>query len=124
MGQCGASSRARMSRSKKSVRAAEQERPDVAEARLRWASDQLQLDPAKLVFVDETGASTKMARLYGRAKRGRRVVGRVPWGHWKTVTFVAGLRLDGFTAPFVIGCAVAGAIRHGTIACLYRNRAP
>jgi len=51
------------------VRAAEQERPDVAEARLRWASDQLQLDPAKLVFVDETGASTKMARLYGRAKR-------------------------------------------------------
>lgn len=99
-----------MSRSKKSVRAAEQERPDVAEARLRWASDQLQLDPAKLVFVDETGASTKMARLYGRAKRGRRVVGRVPWGHWKTVTFVAGLRLDGFTAPFVIDCAMNGAI--------------
>lgn len=100
-----------MSRSKKSVRAAEQERPDVAEARLRWASDQLQLDPAKLVFVDETGgASTKMARLYGRAKRGRRVVGRVPWGHWKTVTFVAGLRLDGFTAPFVIDCPMNGAI--------------
>lgn len=100
----------RASASKKTVHAAEQERPDVAEARLRWASDQLQLDPAKLVFVDETGASTKMARLYGRAKRGRRVVGRVPWGHWKTVTFVAGLRLDGFTAPFVIDCAMNGAI--------------
>lgn len=95
---------------KKSVRAAEQERPDVAEARLRWMSNRLRFDPAKLVFVDETGASTKMARLYGRAKRGRRVVGRIPWGHWKTVTFVAGLRLDGFTAPFAIDCAMNGTI--------------
>lgn len=77
---------------------------------MRWQDAQSQLDPAKLVFVDESGASTKMARLYGRAKRGRRVVGRVPWGHWKTVTFVAGLRLDGFTAPFVIDCAMNGTI--------------
>jgi transposase len=92
------------------VRAAEQERPDVAEARTQWKTNQPRLDPARLVFVDETGASTKMARLYGRAKRGRRVVGRIPWGHWKTVTFVAGLRLDGFTAPFVIDCAMNGAI--------------
>jgi len=92
------------------VRAAEQERPDVAAARIKWQDEQPRLDPAKLVFVDESGASTKMARLYGRAKRGRRVVGRVPWGHWKTVTFVAGLRLDGFTAPFVIDCAMKGAI--------------
>jgi transposase len=92
------------------VRAAEQERPDVAEARMRWQDEQPQLDPAKLVFVDESGASTKMARLYGHAKRGRRVVGRVPWGHWKTVTFVAGLRLDGFTAPLAIDCAMNGAI--------------
>ena len=92
------------------MRAAEQERPDVAEARTQWKDDQLRFDPAKLIFVDETGASTKMARLYGRARRGRRVVSRVPWGHWKTVTFVAGLRLDGFTAPFVIDCAMNGAI--------------
>lgn len=82
----------------------------MAEARLRWRNEQPRLDPAKLVFVDESGASTKMARLYGRAKRGRRVVGRVPWGHWKTVTFVAGLRLDGFTAPLVIDCPMNGAI--------------
>jgi transposase len=82
----------------------------VAEARLRWQDEQPRLDPAKLIFVDESGASTKMARLYGRAKRGRRVVGRVPWGHWKTVTFVAGLRLDGFTAPFAIDCAMNGEI--------------
>jgi len=95
---------------KKSVRAAEQERPDVAEARRQWKNDQTKLDPTKLVFVDETGASTQMARLYGRAKRGRRVVSAIPWGHWKTVTFVAGLRLDGLTAPFVIDCAMNGAI--------------
>jgi transposase len=92
------------------VRAAEQERPDVAEARRQWKNEQARLEPAKLVFVDETGASTQMARLYGRAKRGRRVVSRIPWGHWKTVTFVAGLRLDGLTAPFAIDCAMNGAI--------------
>lgn len=82
----------------------------MAEARMRWQDEQPRLDPAKLVFVDESGASTKMARLYGRAKRGHRVVGRVPWGHWKTVTFVAGMRLDGFIAPFAIDCAMNGAI--------------
>jgi len=82
----------------------------VAEARRQWKDGQARLDPAKLVFVDETGASTQMARLYGRCKRGQRVISRVPWGHWKTVTFVAGLRLDGLTAPFVIDCAMNGAI--------------
>jgi transposase len=92
------------------VHAAEQERPDVAEARALWRAEQGLLDPAKLVFIDETGTSTKMARLYGRAKRGRRVIGRVPWGHWKTVTFVAGLRKDAVTAPFAVPCAMNGAI--------------
>ena len=82
----------------------------MAQARARWKSDQTSLDPARLVFVDETGTSTNMARLRGRAKRGRRVIGRVPWGHWKTVTFVAGLRRDALTAPFVIDCAMNGAI--------------
>ena len=82
----------------------------MAEARARWKNDQIRLDPAKLIFIDETGASTKMARLYGRAKRGRRVIGRIPWGHWKTVTFVAALRLDGLNAPFVIDCAMNGTI--------------
>jgi len=92
------------------VHAAEQERPDVAQAREQWRIDRKSLDPTKLVFIDETGASTKMARLYGRAKRGRRVIGRIPWGHWKTVTFVAGLRQDGLTAPFVIDRPMNAAI--------------
>jgi len=55
---------------KKSVRAAEQERPGVAQARAEWANNQPALDPTKLVFVDESGASTQMARLYGRAVAG------------------------------------------------------
>jgi transposase len=87
---------------KKIVHAAEQERPDVAAAREAWQAEQLLLDPAKLVFIDETGTSTSMARLRGRSKRGQRLLGRVPWGHWKILTFVAGLRHDGITAPFVI----------------------
>jgi transposase len=92
------------------VHAAEQERPDVALARAQWKAMQPALDTGRVVFIDETGASTKMARQYGRSKRGRRVVGRIPWGHWKTVTLVAGLREDGLVAPFVIDCPMNGAI--------------
>jgi transposase len=55
-----------------------------------------------LVFIDETGTSTNMARLRGRARRGERLVGKVPHGHWKTTTFVAGLRSTALTAPGVI----------------------
>ena len=102
--------RLRTSASKKILHAAEQERPDVAAARTAWKEEQPFLDPAKLVFIDETGTSTNMARLRGRAKRGQRVVGRVPWGHWKILTFVAGLRQDGITAPFVIDRPMTGAI--------------
>jgi hypothetical protein len=57
-----------------------------------------------LVFVDETGASTKMTRLYGRCPRGERLVAPVPWGHWKTTTFIGALRHDGLMAP----CAFDG----------------
>lgn len=54
-----------------------------------------------LVFIDETGAQTNMARRYGRAPRGERLVSKVPWGHWKTATFIAALRWDRITAPAV-----------------------
>lgn len=90
------------SASKKSVRAAEQDRPDVAAARAAWADNQAELDPERLVFIDETGASTNMARPRGRAPRGERLVGKVPQGHWKTTTFVAALRSTALTAPGVI----------------------
>jgi len=60
------------------------------------------LDPGRLVFIDETGASTKMARLYGRAARGRRCRAPIPHGHWETTTFTGALRLTGLTAPMLL----------------------
>jgi transposase len=110
MARSGGFSPLKTSASKKIVHASEQERPDVAAARVAWKSEQPALDPARLVFIDETGTSTNMARLRGRAKRGQRVLGRVPWGHWKILTFVAGLRHDGITAPFVIDCPMTRVI--------------
>jgi transposase len=71
-----------------------------------WFEGQLDLDPEHLVFIDETWASTNMARRHGRAPRGQRLRASVPHGHWKTTTFVAGLRLTGITAPFVLDGAV------------------
>ena len=70
--------------------------------RQAWFDAQPDLDPKRLVFVDETGASTKMARLRGRALRGQRCRAAVPHGHWKTTTFVGALRLGGMTAPMVL----------------------
>jgi transposase len=90
------------------IQAAEQDRADVTAKRAAWAEKVPGLDPTKLVFIDETGANTKMARRYGRAARGQRVVGRVPHGHWTTTTFVAALRADGLTAPMVIDGAMNG----------------
>ena len=82
----------------------------MAAARRVWQSLQPQLDPRRLVFIDETGTATNMARRYGRSRRGSRLIGRVPHGHWKTTTFVAGLRVDAVTAPFVIDRAMNGEI--------------
>jgi transposase len=87
---------------KKSLRATEQDRPDVAEARAQWRAGQADLNQERLVFIDESGASTKMTRLYGRCARGKRLVCAVPHGHWKTTTFVGALRHDGMTAPCVV----------------------
>jgi len=82
----------------------------VAEARERWRQDQPGLDPSRLVFIDETGTSTNMVRPRGRSRRGTRLVGRAPHGHWKITTFLAGLRRDEITAPFVIDRPMNSAI--------------
>jgi len=95
---------------KKSLHAAEQQRPDVAAAREVWRERQPSLDPDRLVFIDETWATTNMTRRYGRAPRGQRLVAPVPHGHWKTSTFVAGLRTNGLTAPLVVDGAMNGDI--------------
>jgi transposase len=66
------------------------------------------LDPARLVFIDETAVSTNMVRLRGRAPRGVRVIGTVPLGTWETITFVAALRHNKMTAPMVLKGAMTG----------------
>ena len=68
------------------------------------------MSPARLVFVDETGAATNMARRYGRSPRGQRLDGPIPHGHWKSTTFVGGLTSRGFVAPYVLDGAMNGAI--------------
>lgn len=61
------------------------------------------------MFIDETAASTKMARRHGRAPRGQRLRCSVPHGHWKTTTFVGALRRTGMTAPMVLDGPMNGA---------------
>jgi transposase len=90
------------------LRAAEQDRPDVAQRRAEWRVQQVGLDPERLVFLDETWAKTNMTRPRGRSLRGTRLVATVPHGHWKTTTFLAALRTSGLTAPMVIDGAVNG----------------
>ena len=93
---------------KKTSRAAEQDRPDIARKRRHWRTWQSWLRPERLMFIDETSAKTNMARLRGRCPRGQRLHAALPWGHWKTTTFVAGLRLDGLHAPMVLDGAING----------------
>ena len=93
--------RHQMTRKKKTGHASEQDRPDVLERCRAWRKSQVALDPARLVFIDETWVKTNMTRIHGRAPRGRRLHMGRPHGHWKTSTFVAGLTLAGMIAPFV-----------------------
>ncbi len=95
---------------KKALCAAEQDRVDVAAARAAWKEAQPGLDPEKLVFIDETGASTNMTRQRGRCPVGERLVCKTLWGHWKTTTFVGGLRANGMTAPLVLDGPMNGDI--------------
>ena len=98
----------------------------MASARQEWKTElQPRLDPQKLVFIDETGTATNMARQRGRCRRGARLIGRVPHGHWKTTTLVAGLRVDAVAAPFVVDQAMSGQIfRTYVERCLVPTLAP
>ena len=96
------------SASKKSLHASEQDRPDVARRRERWKRHQGKLDPARLVFIDETWAKTNMTRTHGRCARGKRLVAKVPHGHWRTLTFLAALRCERIEAPCVIDGPING----------------
>lgn len=73
-----------------------------------WFDKQLDFDPERLVFLDECGTNTKMARLYGRSRRGQRCRAPIPHGHWKTTTLVAALTVEGIVAPMVLDGAMDG----------------
>jgi putative transposase len=90
------------------VRASEQDRPDVARRRAQWKKYQARVDPARLVFIDETWTKTNMAPLRGWAARGQRLMAKVPHGHWKTMTFLAALRHDRIDAPWVLDSPING----------------
>lgn len=80
----------------------------MARRRLRWRTYQDRIDPRRLVFIDETWAKTNMAPLRGWCTRGRRLIAKVPHGHWKTLTFLAALRCDRIDAPCVIDGPING----------------
>jgi len=82
----------------------------VQQARSEWSEQQPDWDPAKLVFLDETAVATNLTRLYGRSQRGERCLAQRPHGHYKSTTFIAGLRCDGISAPLVIEGAMNGAM--------------
>ncbi|MFZ6765225.1 IS630 family transposase [Pseudoroseomonas sp. WGS1072] len=101
--------RRQITRKKRPAYAAEQDRPDILKRRWDWFEGQPDLEPDRLVFIDETWASTKMARTHGRARRGQRLRAAIPHGHWKTTTFIAGLRNSGMVAPMVLDGPINGA---------------
>jgi transposase len=82
----------------------------VQAARRAWSEAQPGMDIEKLVFIDETWASTNMTRRYGRAPKGRRCIASAPLGDWQTTTFVAGLRHHHLTAPMVTDGPMDGEI--------------
>jgi transposase len=91
---------------KKSLRAAEQDRWDIRQARALWWSRFADVRLDQLVFIDEFGASSNMTRLYGRGPSSQRVVGRTPHGHWKMLSTVAALSVEGVMAA----CTFDGAM--------------
>jgi transposase len=90
------------------VVAGERDRPDVAHRRAQWIKYQGRIDPSRLVFIDETWTRTNMTSLRGWAPRGSRLIAKVPDGRWKTMTFLAALRHDRITAPWLLEGPIDG----------------
>jgi transposase len=93
---------------KKTLIAAEQDRPDVAYQRGEWQLTQPQIDPGRVVFIDETWAKTNMTRRYGRSPLGTRLVEKAPCSRWQTTTFLGALRATGFIAPLTVDGSMNG----------------
>lgn len=89
--------------------ASECARPDVAERRRQWIVGRqplMRCQPWRLVFLDETSVTTKLARLRGRSPCGQRLKASIPAARWHSQTFIAGLRCDRLTAPWIIPGAI------------------
>jgi len=80
----------------------------VGRRRAQWRKYQRRIDPARLIFIDETWARTDMTRTHGWAPRGARLVAKVPNGRWKTTTFLAALRHDRIEAPCLFDGPING----------------
>ncbi|WFU31149.1 IS630 family transposase [Bradyrhizobium brasilense] len=93
---------------KKTLLPAEQDRPDVARKRTCWKAHQGRIDVARLVFIDKTWIKTSMAPLRGWRPCGQRLQGSARFGHWKTMTFIAALRHDQISAPWMIDGPING----------------
>ena len=93
---------------KKTLIASEQDRADVVQKRNSWRATQQQIDPATLVFIDETWAKTNMTRRYGRSRLGTRLTEKTPCGRWETTTFLGALRNEGFIAPLTVEKPING----------------
>lgn len=87
---------------KKSLIAAEQRRPDIVEKRRNFSIARRFIEPARFVFLDESGAQSNMTRLYGRSPIGQRCNDATPHGHWKTTTLLSAMRLDGVVEPATV----------------------
>jgi len=98
----------KVSASKKTVFASEQDRPDVVYRREQWRKYQDRIAPERLVFIDETWAKTNMTPTHGWCKKGQPLLDKAPGGHWQTLTFIAALRHDRITAPCVFDGPVNG----------------
>ena len=95
---------------KKSLHAAERDTPENLIRRQEFLAAIAEVEPEHLVFLDETGLTTSLTRLYGRAPSGVRVAEATPESHWSVVTLIAALRLTGMVAPMTIPAATDGEI--------------
>lgn len=93
---------------KKSLHAQEQDTPENQKRRAAWRESLNRIDPARLVFLDESGVTTEMTRRYGRAPRGERVREATPAGHWSTLTVLGALTTRGLLASMTVESATDG----------------
>jgi transposase len=77
------------------------------EARAAWRAELADIEPRRLVFLDECGVDTRMARIHARAPRGRRAPGKVRWGSWERLTVLGALALDGVVGGMSVAAATS-----------------